>query len=95
MPPRRFCDLPCSREMMSFGGDRAPSFHVTGYDETMWALQGSVNRVVRWRLGAEPQVLRTIDRAVEAFDRGPRDRWPGTGSGGIKLDENGPGATQE
>lgn len=78
-----------SGEMISFGGDRAPSFHVTGNAETMWALQGSVNRVVRWRLGAEPQVSRTIDRTVEAFDSGPRDRWPGTGSGGIKLDEKG------
>ena len=36
-----------------------------------------------------PRVVRTIDRTVEAFDRGPRGRWPGTGSSGIKLDESG------
>ena len=43
-----------SGEIMSFGGNRAPDgFNVTGYGETMWAVQGSVTRVVRWRLGAE------------------------------------------
>ena len=81
--------LSLSGETMSFGGNRAVGFYVTGDRETMWAQQGLVNRVVRWKLSATPQVVRTIDRTVEAFDRGPHDRRPGVASGGIRLDENG------
>lgn len=81
--------LNLSGEMVSFGGNRARSFHVTGDSETMWALEGTVNRVVRWELGAEPRVTRVFERVVDAFDRGPRGSWPGTASGGIALDEDG------
>ena len=55
----------------------------------MWGLQGLVNRVVRWTLGAEPSVVRIIERTVEAFDRGPHDRRPGVASNGIREDESG------
>ena len=80
-----------SGEMVSFGDNPygAVGFYVTGEGESMWALQGLVNRVVRWRLGAEPQIVRTFDRTVEAFDRGPHDRRPGVASNGIRIDESG------
>ena len=87
-----------SGEMASYGHDGAvhspePSHWATttsvaGWDETVWAVPLSVNRLVRWDLEPEPRIGRVFDRRVAEFDEGGDEFAPAAMGSGM-LDDHG------
>ena len=43
---------------------------VAGRADTLWAVNNEANRIVRWVLGQEPQVVRVFERQVAEFEEG-------------------------
>ena len=87
-----------SGEMSSYGGDgvfrgqtQAGIYSITGDSRTLWVVEHTPNRVVRWDLAPEPRKAVVFDRAVEEFDRHGFDPHlhPRAVNLGTMLDEDG------